>query len=391
MNHIFLRRVLSVLALMFAIGIALDLTGCASLPKPRSDKQPQPILRKGWNYIESEKEILDLDAGQDPLSYSAPVLAGEKLIFGSERFGITVLAKKNGRKLWQRNLDGPVSAQPLVSENLLFAGSEAGTLYSFDLEGNERWKVPLSAPIRGSFLMAFQRLFVATADEGLYAMDPSTGKVLWNYRRPAFGGTSVFGGGNPAAVNGKIWMGFSDGSLLALHPETGAVESEKVFRDSLKFTDIDARVVGWRDGMFVSTYDAKLRYLRKDGSTAWEFKSGGARAPVLSDGDVIYFPSSDGSVYALSGNTGKEIWNYALHRGVPTGLSLVTVKQRKLLLLAGSEEKVIVLDALTGQALAQSSLGRGSGTYGPMAVDSENNSFYVLSQFSRIYEFHLNL
>ncbi len=368
------------------------LTACSSLPKPGPAREPEPILQRGWNFIENEQEALDLIAGQDPVSYSAPVISGEKLVFGSDRFGVVVLARANGRKLWRRNFDGGVIAQPLVGEKSVFAGTELGSLYSLDLaSGREQWKTDLGAPVHGTFLLAFQRLYVGTSDEGLHALDPATGKVIWTYRRPAFGGTSVKGGGSPAAINGKIWIGFSDGTLLALNPESGAVETEKSFRDNLKFSDIDAKVVGWREGMLVATYDGRLRFLRKDGSTNWEFPAGGARAPLLTDGDVIFFPSSDGTVYALSGNSGKEIWSYPIRRGVPTGMARITKNGRKLLVVAVSEEKVLVIDAANGKLLGQSSLGRGSGSYGSVAVDQETGSFYVISLFSRVHEYRLRM
>jgi outer membrane protein assembly factor BamB len=373
--------------------VALLLAGCASFPKPGPMRSPEPVLQRGWNYIEQEQELLDLESGQDPVSYSAPVIAGEKLVFGSDRFGVVALARKNGKQLWRRNLSGGVLAQPLVGDNkIVYAGTDTGFLYALGLEGGrELWKIDLGAPVHGTFLLAFQRLFVGTSDEALHALDPATGKVIWTYRRPAFGGTSVRGGGNPSAINGKIWMGFSDGTLLALNPETGAVETERNFRDNLKFADIDAKVIGWREGMLVATYDGRLRFLRKDGSLNWEFPAGGARAPLLSDGDVVYFPSSDGAVYALSGNTGKEIWSAPLRRGVPTGMALITRGTRKMLVLTVSEEKVLVLDALTGKLLGNSSLGRGSGSYGSIAADPESGSFYVISHSSRVHEYKLSM
>jgi outer membrane protein assembly factor BamB len=350
------------------------------------------VIQRGWNFVEPETEFLHMEAGTDPVSYSSPVLAGERLIFGSERFGLVSLNKNNGQQLWRRNMEGGVTSVPLVNESTVYAGTETGVVYSVDLAtGQVRWRATLTGPVQGSFLLSYQRLYVGTADDAVHCLDPGTGKLIWTYRRPASGGTSVRGGGSPAAVNGKIWVGFTDGSLLALNPETGAVESEKQFRDNLKFADIDSRVVGWREGLLVSTYDGRLRYLRKDGSVIWEFSSGSARMPVLGDGDRIYYPSSDGTVYALSGNSGKPIWSYPLRRGVPTGLSLVTFKGRKLLLLAASEEKVVVLDAANGQAIGQVSLGRGSGSYGNIATDAENGKFYVLSTHSRVHEFRLKL
>ncbi len=350
------------------------------------------MIQRGWDYIEPRDDYFAMDTGVDPVSFSAPVIEGEKLIFGSERFGLIALNKTNGRQLWRRKLDGSVQAIPLVNDSTVFAGTETGSLYALSLAGGqEKWHVTLSGPVQGAFVLAYQRLYVGTADEALHCIDPSTGKEIWTYRRPGFGGTSVKGGGNAASINGKIWMGFSDGTLVALNPDTGGVEQEKQYRDNLKFTDIDAKVIGWREGMLVATYDGHLRYLRHDGSTIWEFGSGSARAPMLGDGDVLYFPSSDGAVYAISGNTGKEIWNYPLRRGVPTGIAMLTKNGRKVLLVAGSEEKVYALDAVNGQELGQLSLGHGSGSYCPIAVDQEAGNFYVLSQFSRVHEFRLKL
>ncbi len=376
---------------LLLLALASLAVGCSSLPRPAPDRKPEPLLQRGWSYVEPRQEFLTQEAGADTVSYSAPVLAGEKLIFGSERFGLVALARKNGQVLWRKSLDGPLMAQPLATSDRIYAGTEAGTLFALEPGGRELWRASLGAPLQGTFLLAYQRLYVGTADEGLHAIDPSTGKVLWSYRRSAIGGTSVRGGGNPAAIGGKIWMGFSDGSLLALHPETGAVDAERSFRDNLKFADIDAKVVGWRDGILVATYDGRLRYLRKDFSTIWEFPAGGGRAPLLSDGDVIYFPSSDGAIYAISGNSGKEIWSHPIRRGVPTGMSLIQVKGRKLLAVTASEEKVIVIDAQTGKRVGESTLGRGSGSYGALASDPDTGTFYVLSVASRVHEFRLKL
>lgn len=374
---------------LLVLGIA---AGCARLPKPAPMRAAEPLIQKGWNFIEPNRDYFAMESGVDQVSFSAPVLAGEKLVFGSERFGVVALNKANGKQLWRKKLDGSLLAAPLVTENGVFAGSETGSLFSLDLAGGrERWRVTLSAPVHGSFLLAFQRLYVGTIDEALHCLDPSTGKVIWTYRRPGFGGTSVRGGGNAAAVNGKVWVGFSDGTLVALNPDTGSVEVEKSFRDNLKFSDIDARVVGWRDGMLVATYDGRLRYLRKDGSLIWEFGAGGGRAPVVGDGHVLYFPSSDGALYALSGNSGKEIWSFPLRRGIPTGVAVVTRNGRKVLVVGASDEKVFVLDAASGKQLGQVSLGKGSGTYSPIVADPDTGSFYVLSQFSRIHEFRLRL
>ena len=378
----------------FAPFFLLCLAGCAGVSsRPQPLRPTEPVLERGWSYVESERDFLAQDAGVGATSYSAPVIASEKLIFGSDRFGITVLAKRNGQLLWQRRIADGVAAHPFADDNFVYIGSEGGILHKFEIaSGRPVWNVTLSGPVHGAMISAFQRLYVGTEDEAIHAVDPGTGKVLWTYRRPAFTGTAIRGGGSPAAIAGKIWMGFSDGALVALDPDTGAVDTERQYRDNLKFTDIDARIVSWKDGLLVSTYDGKLRYMKRDGTAIWEFPVGSARAPLVTEGEIVYLPSSEGTIYAISGG-GREMWRYSLKRGVPTGMGLASKNGRRVLVVATSEDKVVALDAADGSSLGESSLGRGSGSYAPVVVDETDRgiSVYLLSAYSRVHQFRLNL
>lgn len=372
--------------------LALFLAACSSVSlNPGPVRETEPVLARGWSFVEPARDFTELEAGVVPVSYSGPLLAGNKVVFGSSRFGLTVLAKENGQVLWQKRMNEGIGALPFIHQNRVFAGALDGTLAAFDLDGgSEIWSVSLGGPVRGTMTFAQERLFVATADEALHAVDPGTGKILWSYRRPAHAGTSIRGGGNPSVIAGRVWAGFSDGTLVALNPEDGSVQWERQFRDNAKFVDIDARVVGWKEGMLVATYDGKLRYLRRDGAQLWEFPAGGSRAPILGEGDVIYFPSSDGNVYAIDGSSGKEIWRHTMRRGVPTGMALMAGKEGKTLLTVGSDERVVALHPQSGALLSQLSFGRGSGSYSPIATDEETKSFYVLSSYSRVYQIRLN-
>lgn len=371
-----------------SLSFVLLFTACSH---SRAVRTKEPVLQRGWSFVEDERDFLRQEAGVGQVTYSAPVLASEKLLFGSERFGITALAKRNGKILWQHRIADGVAAQPYADESSVYVGSESGALRKFDIHsGRLVWESALSGPVHGAMIHAFQRLFVGTEDEALHAVDMATGKILWTYRRPAFNSTSIKGGGNPSAIAGKIWIGFSDGALVSLNPETGAVDSEKIYRDNLKFMDVDARVVGWKDGLLVTTYDGKLRHTRRDGNLIWEFPAGGARAPLVTDGEVIYFPSSEGTIYAI-GAKGQELWRYTLRRGVPSGLGLVVRNGRRVLVATSTEDKVYALDAADGSLLGQSGLGRGSGSFAPVAIDEQTGSVYVLSNYSRVHEFRLNL
>jgi outer membrane protein assembly factor BamB len=367
------------------------LVACSTLSwKPAPVGEKKAVWTRGWSFIEPEKEFLGLESGTTPISYSGPVVSGANLIVGSDRFGVMALAKSSGQALWRRDIAGGVSTLPLVSDKSIFVGSDFGNLYRLHSDsGKVAYEVSLGAPVQGSMLLVLDRLYVATADEAVHSVDPSTGKILWTYRRPAFSGTSVRGGGNLNFIAGKIWTGFSDGALAALNPQTGALENERIFRDNLKFVDVDAKVIGWKDNLLVINYDGKIRLLRKDLTTLWEFDAGGARTPLITEDDVIYFSSSNGVVYAIQAGTGKEIWQQPLRRGVPTGLAYLKKENGSFLAVASSEERAYLLNAESGKIVSDVLLGKGSGSYSPLVADQDTSSFYLLSAYSRVYQLRL--
>ena len=369
---------------------AVCLVGCSSVRtwKLENARVEEPIFTRGWNFVEPEKEFLDMGAGLYFSSYSGPVLQDNKIIFGSERFGLVAVNKKNGKELWRKNFPHGVDAVPLVVQNKIYVGTNDGGLHLIDLDhGSQSWETSLGAPVQGTMLLAQDRLFVATSDDAVHGIDPQTGKSLWRYKRPASGLTGIHGGGNPSFIAGKIWMGFSDGYVVTLEPQDGSVSWEKQFRDNVKFFDIDAKIIGWHDGVLLTTYDGKLRYLKKDGTLIWDFAAGGAHAPLITEDDQLYLPSSNGNVYAIN-SSGKEIWHYTMNHGTPTSVALVPRKSGGDLLVVGSSDrKIFGLDAKTGSLLGEASLGRGSGSFAPLVADKETHSFYVLSSFSRLYQF----
>ena len=46
---------------------ALLLAACSHLPKPGPVRERLPVLSRGWNFIESEKEYLRMESGVDPV------------------------------------------------------------------------------------------------------------------------------------------------------------------------------------------------------------------------------------------------------------------------------------------------------------------------------------
>jgi alcohol dehydrogenase (cytochrome c) len=128
-------------------------------------------------------------------------------------------------------------------------------------------------------------LYYQTPRNGVYALDATTGQVLWNFNPPYAtwdpGFQAGSGGRQPgvSVANGRVFVGFADGSLVALNPLTGQL--------------IWRTVAGpWQQGIRLSA------------------------APLYYNG-VIYEPTSGGdggsistSVEAFNAEDGALLWSW---------------------------------------------------------------------------------
>lgn len=374
---------------------AVLLSGCGSFRPEPSRAKFEPVLR-GWSFVESSEEMADQQTGAPAINYSSPVLYKDELLVATERFGLTSFNKHSGTVNWRIPIKGGASSTPVVFENKVFVGSNEGFFFAYPLGGGaEHWSQDLRFPVKGKPAYLGGRILVATVDHAMHALDASTGKILWTYRRNAASGTTIKGGGNASVIDGKFWVGFSDGSLVVLEPNDGSELREKQFRDNIKFTDIDAEPVPWKQGVLVSTYDGRLRYIKKNGLPIWTFPKGSAKAAVPGSGvNMIFLPGSDGTVYAVSDSSGKRIWQYSLERGVPTGVayfgnSTDASMKDGLVAVASSDNFLYILDAKTGSLKQIMRFGSSSGAYGSVIADQKNKRFYVLSHYGRVYQFRV--
>jgi quinohemoprotein ethanol dehydrogenase len=131
-----------------------------------------------------------------------------------------------------------------------------------------------------------------TANFGMYALDPTSGKTLWQYQGP----TTNFSGGAGALGkprqfgfgNGKLYFAQPDGSIAAINAKTGAAEwTTQTVSSSTTFGAVNLTAANWstqfyndgKDGLVFSGStggDRPLRgyssaYNAKTGALVWRF------------------------------------------------------------------------------------------------------------------------
>lgn len=94
----------------------------------------------------------------------------------------------------------------------------------------------------------------------------------------------------------------------------------------------------------LGTRDGWLHAVRPDGTLAWEMPGGGSFGPPAVVGDTVYVGSSDGRLYAVAVQNGKERWRYQTEEDLSTRPAVAD----GLVVVASLQDTVFAVDARTG-------------------------------------------
>ena len=195
--------------------------------------------------------------------WATPAVANDRVIFGSMDHKVYALDLE-GTPVWEFATGGAVTAEPLVRDGRVYIGSFSSDFYALDAEtGQQVWKFPdANNWYWGQAVTNGNTLFVGSTDGNLYALDAATGSLLWIF--PTEG--SIVG--SPALVGDRVAVASTDGRVRLVRQQDGQDETQ---------CNIGATV----------------------------------RAPLMAEGDFLFFRAEDRSIRALEINPNgnpDEIW-----------------------------------------------------------------------------------
>jgi len=239
----------------------------------------------------------------------------------------------NLKPVWRHRLAAEVSASPVVIGNLLYVAAENGNLYAFDLTTHRQvWLYHAEGGIGSTPAFADGRLYILSRDGYLAAIDAATGKALWRFKTGGEARFGVAGGygmpktditpdpwdfwlSSPVVQGGRVYFGSSDHHVYALDAAMG--------REIWRFEaddSIHAAPALSNGRLFIATWGTKLYALdAKTGVKLWDFQGGkdaetgilqGFSAAPTIDGDTVYIGSRDGFMRAFNAADGKLNWTY---------------------------------------------------------------------------------
>ncbi|GAA5041033.1 PQQ-binding-like beta-propeller repeat protein [Actinopolymorpha pittospori] len=281
-----------------------------------TDELSPEDLGLAWSY-----RTPDMFLTGSPVIVDGIVYAGTRDDGGDGKASLYAVELATGKRLREFPTDASVHGSPAVANGLVYVPTLKGTLYALDARTGElRWQRNPELPVQGQqsyygvALDDGKVYYAYQAQEGearnglLLAFDAKTGKTVW--KAQLMGGDEVEGA--PAVVDGRVYVGGQDETLLSYDAATG--ERLWVTERTSAVQDGTPTIAGGR--VFIASLNRLVARNAATGKVLWTYKSpgesymDGSRNPSTAAvvGDTAYMGFPDGNVTALDVATGTPRW-----------------------------------------------------------------------------------
>lgn len=354
------------------------LSSCAFFRGSDSDKNRVFSVKPVWVKRTTEQE----NKRYRKINRMTPVLIGSLIIQGNSIDGLSAYSAEDGQLKWRKKIHTGVEPSAYEFKGRVYVSASDGFFYALDAKtGSEVWSAStksenLSEPL---FDDHHGLIYFVSSANVVYAYEADTGRQLWMHSRQDTSQFSIRGGGRPALKDEFLYVGFSDGSLVAFNAKTGSVVWENHLNKNKKFRDLDTSPLIDGDRLFIAGYDDRLYCLSTlKGDILWRVEMGGY-SPLTLIGNKLFYPTSQGELWALNKENGNKLWTYSLSEGLAT-----QVKAYKGLIVFGeSQGSLIFLDPETGRKVSHFEPGRG--ILASPAIDEKKSRVYFISGEANLY------
>ncbi len=230
-------------------------------------------------------------------------------------------------KFWKRQAaEAGLTGSPGVGEGLVVVGGRNGEVVAFSADtGEKKWAIRVTSEVLSAPRIVPGRVIVRSNDGRVFGLDPADGSRKWVFDRglPAL---SVRGNASPVGAGGLTFIGYDDGTVVALRDEDGLRVWEQAIaepdgRTELeRMADIDGEILIDGEQLFVASFHDKLMSIAgASGQPLWTHDYG-SYAGVALGADKVVFADKNGDVWALDKNSGTSAWKQNLleHRQLTT-------------------------------------------------------------------------
>jgi outer membrane protein assembly factor BamB len=237
---------------------------------------------------------------------TTPLVDKDRLYVGGSDGIMYVLDVKDGHEIIRFNAGRSIISSPVIVDNVLYFGANDGSVRALDpMTGNPVWKREFNAGagINSSPIVAGNLIFFTTNNNAVVAVNAATGIGKWSSRLQF-----RFGANAPIFADNTLFIS-SGPRLHAMQQTSGNIRWARDFAADLQFAPVAADNV-----VYVIDRDKKMYAVRSNnGKDVWTepvvLPFVPSASPTIS-GDVIYIPTNQGVLLAVSREDGKLVWQY---------------------------------------------------------------------------------
>lgn len=323
----------------------------------------------------------------------------DEVVYVGARDGlILALDGSSGDTLWSFELRGEedrraVYGTPTLHEGALYVGGYDGMLYVLTLDGRDLDELEVGAgdPIVGSPVIADDTVLIGSSDGHLYAYEIARDgpDVTLIERWRVNTGGKVWS--TPSVADGIVYFGSLDRKLYAVNLSDGSPAWPQPFEArgaivARPVVDGGLVYVGAFDSVFYAVDAATgLEAARFEGASGWFW------AGAVASGGVVFAPSLDGSLYALSADRLNPVWPEPLRTGGPIVGSPAIAGDR--IAVPSLDNKVATVHSVRvsdGDASEQCSFGSKNSTQIKASLTSREGYLYVAATDRSIRKLELD-
>jgi len=273
----------------------------------RSWARQHPAIADGRVYVADGKgNLLALDANTGKELWAANA--------------VEVAANKHSLLMFwkhEKNEVARLSGSPGVGNGLVVIGGRNGEVVAFSTAGEKKWSVKVSSEVLSAPLVTAGRVVVRANDGRVFGLDPADGSRKWVFDR-GLPTLTVRGNSSPIGGNGLVYVGYDDGSLVAIREDDGLKVWEQIVAEPegrtelARMADIDGEMMLDDDTLYVVSYHDRVMALSaSSGQPLWAHDVGGWSGAAITP-DKLLLTDRSGNVWALNRATGDSLWKQNL-------------------------------------------------------------------------------
>jgi len=317
-------------------------------------------------------------SSQNKRIVAAPVVKDNRIYVIDANQKVFAFDAGNGRRLWERQLESfnekhdkhAVGGGLAIAGDKLIVASGYAYVEAMSLaDGKTVWHRRVDSPMSGSPAIMGNRAFVTSTNNEFYALDTDTGEIIWNDQAIAES-ARVLSSPSPAVNADILAVPYSSGELIAYLPANG----RRLWADTLttlgRYTplsvinDIAGRPSIIDGTVYAASHSGVLAAIdARSGARQWATTLGSRQGPVIG-GAFLFIVSTNSRVVCFNRIDGKVVWIRDLpefkkakekkDRIVWTGPLIVSNR----LIIASSEGNVVALSPQNGETVGEVKVGQ---------------------------------